>query len=172
MPDRGRRQSDCAYPIQRLSPYMRRAQGKKWVLWQMHIHGTSEHSVDGGYYPMEVHLVHVPAGTNPVEFDPTTVPDSVLVLGVFLVSSRWSRGSLIRAFRPIAVLTRHISYVTRHHHPNRLSANPTPSSRSSRSIRRTSLSPSPRPSTPTSFFPARSRIGQWPVPAKCGYRRP
>lgn len=65
------------------------AQGKKWVLWQMHIHGTSEHTVDGGYYPMEVHLVHVPAGSDPVHYkDSSTVPNGVLVLGVFLVSPR------------------------------------------------------------------------------------
>jgi carbonic anhydrase len=46
----------------------------------MHLHGTSEHTVNGGYYPLEAHLVHIPAGE---ALNPATVSQA-LVIGVFL----------------------------------------------------------------------------------------
>lgn len=66
--------------------------GKKWVLWQIHLHGVSEHSVNGGYYPMEAHLVHLPEGASPT--DSNLAPSQVLVVGVFLVSQRTPACSL------------------------------------------------------------------------------
>lgn len=54
--------------------------GKRWKLWQMHLHGVSEHTVNGGYYPLEVHLVHIPYE----EALNTDTVTQALVLGVFL----------------------------------------------------------------------------------------
>lgn len=36
-------------------------QGKKYYLRQLHFHAKSEHSIDGLYYPAEMHLVHFAA---------------------------------------------------------------------------------------------------------------
>lgn len=60
--------------------------GRKWQLWQMHVHTPSEHTVNGAYYPVEVHLVHIPYGE---ELNLITVTQA-LVLGVFLSAGKTS----------------------------------------------------------------------------------
>ena len=52
--------------------------GQEWRLWQMHIHGPSEHTVNGMYYPLEVHMVHIPNGAT------LATVNRALVLGIFL----------------------------------------------------------------------------------------
>ena len=52
----------------------------------MHLHGTSEHAVNAGYYPLEAHLVHIPADE---ELNPATVSQA-LVIGVFLSPGKMS----------------------------------------------------------------------------------
>lgn len=52
----------------------------------MHVHTPSEHTVNGAYYPVEVHLVHIPYGE---ELNVNTVTQA-LVLGVFLSAGKTS----------------------------------------------------------------------------------
>jgi len=59
-------------------PFTVTVNGETWDLWQMHIHGPSEHTVNGIYFSAEVHLVHVPKGVAP------SAAVNALVLGVFL----------------------------------------------------------------------------------------
>ena len=46
----------------------------------MHLHGQSEHTVNGAYYPLEAHMVHIPDGE---PLNPATISQA-LVVGVFL----------------------------------------------------------------------------------------
>ena len=55
---------------------------KDWVLQQLHFHTTSEHSVGGGLYAAEVHLVHAAAD------------GSLLVIGVLIESSSSTSGNM------------------------------------------------------------------------------
>ena len=54
--------------------------GETWNLWQMHVHAPSEHTVNGIYYPVEIHLVHVP--------DEPENAENALVLGMFLTQGK------------------------------------------------------------------------------------
>eukprot|EP01061_Rhynchopus_euleeides_P007903 TRINITY_DN16970_c0_g1_i1.p2 TRINITY_DN16970_c0_g1~~TRINITY_DN16970_c0_g1_i1.p2 ORF type:complete len:170 (+),score=69.46 TRINITY_DN16970_c0_g1_i1:47-556(+) len=38
---------------------------KNWSLAQLHFHAPSEHTIGGGYYDLEMHMVHVPAAQQP-----------------------------------------------------------------------------------------------------------
>lgn len=40
--------------------------------------------MDGGYYPLEVHLVHLPPGKSPFYYDTATLPSEALVIGLFV----------------------------------------------------------------------------------------
>ena len=57
----------------------------------MHLHGQSEHTVNGGYYPLEAHLVHIPADE---PLNPATVSQA-LVIGVFLTVGAKSSNKII-----------------------------------------------------------------------------
>ena len=49
----------------------------------MHLHGPSEHTVKGIYYPIEIHLVHLHEGVATADG-----PTKALVLGVFLTTGK------------------------------------------------------------------------------------
>lgn len=49
----------------------------------MHVHGPSEHTVNGIYFPVEIHLVHLPEGVSAADG-----PTKALVLGIFLTAGK------------------------------------------------------------------------------------
>ncbi len=64
-------------------PFSVTVDGETWDLWQMHVHGPSEHTVNGIYYPIEIHLVHLREGVATADG-----PTKALVLGVFLPTGK------------------------------------------------------------------------------------
>ena len=57
----------------------------------MHLHGVSEHTVNGAYYPLEAHMVHIPADE---ELDTATVSQA-LVIGIFLSPGAKARNKIM-----------------------------------------------------------------------------
>ncbi|TFJ83161.1 hypothetical protein NSK_005535 [Nannochloropsis salina CCMP1776] len=76
-------------------PFTLTVDGQVWVLWQIHFHGTSLHSVNGRYSPIEVHMAHLPVGKTP-----TTADTNALVLAVFLRPGKANRLFNILTARP------------------------------------------------------------------------
>lgn len=66
-------------------PFTVTVEGKTWPLWQIHFHGPSEHTVNGIYYPSEVHFVHVEKLENG---GPASTTDKALVVGVFITPGK------------------------------------------------------------------------------------
>lgn len=67
-------------------------QGKKFKLLQFHFHSLSEHSINGKYYPMEVHLVH------------QAEDGELAVVGVFLKEGEYNKElQKIFKFMPVNV---------------------------------------------------------------------
>jgi carbonic anhydrase len=89
--------------------------GEEWKLYQMHVHGPSEHAVNGMYYPLEAHLVHLPKEGSATRG---------LVLGLFLTPGKSNSilsifdnedadfvGEAFKAFNPYQLLPQDKSYV-------------------------------------------------------------
>jgi carbonic anhydrase len=110
--------------------------GTRWDLLQFHWHTPSEHEMEGGKTPLEMHLVH------------SRADGALLVLAVFIERGRANRalGPMFRAFPDVSGGTRAVANV-------RLAELlPTGDSRSGtrdRSPRRRSRSPSGSSSSPT-----------------------
>ena len=85
--------------------------GETWKLWQVQVHGPSEHAVNGMYFPIELQMVHIPEGESPATATRGLMLSVMLTPGksnsifnIFTQSSASSTGSVAKSFNPYELL--------------------------------------------------------------------